>query len=135
MKKLLGLVAFGLLAAASATAQTWPSKPVTLVVPFPAGGSTDMVARAIGPKLTATLGQPFLVDNKAGATGTIGATQVKRAAPDGTTFLVTSNRRAAPWRCRARPGPPDPRATRPASGHRARRRRRGHGQPRRSANP
>ncbi|VWX57640.1 LacI family transcriptional regulator [Burkholderiales bacterium 8X] len=90
MKKLLGLVAFGLLAAASATAQTWPSKPVTLIVPFPAGGSTDMVARAIGPKLTATLGQPFLVDNKAGATGTIGATQVKRAAPDGTTFLVTS---------------------------------------------
>ena len=63
---------------------------MTLVVPFPAGGSTDMVARAIGPKLTEKLGQPFLVDNKAGATGTIGATQVKRAAPDGYTFLVTS---------------------------------------------
>jgi tripartite-type tricarboxylate transporter receptor subunit TctC len=63
---------------------------VTLVVPFPAGGSTDMVARAITPKLTEKLGQPFLVDNTAGATGTIGATQVKRAAADGSSFLVTS---------------------------------------------
>jgi len=75
---------------AAAHAQEWPQKPVTLVVPFPAGGSTDMVARAIGPQLTNKLGQPFLVDNKAGATGTIGATQVKRATPDGSTFLVTS---------------------------------------------
>jgi len=83
-------MALGLLAATSAGAQAWPSRPVTLVVPFPAGGSTDMVARAIGPKLTNTLGQSFLVDNKAGATGTIGALLVKRAAPDGMTFLVTS---------------------------------------------
>ena len=90
MKRFLGLLAIGTLMAAGAHAQVWPSKPVTLVVPFPPGGSTDSVARAIGPKLTHTLGQPFLVDNKAGATGTIGATQVKRAAPDGTTFLVTS---------------------------------------------
>ncbi|MGF6527939.1 Bug family tripartite tricarboxylate transporter substrate binding protein [Variovorax sp. PvP013] len=90
MKRFLGILVLGTAAAASAYAQAWPSKPVTLVVPFPAGGSTDSVARAIGPKLTNTLGQPFLVDNKAGATGTIGATQVKRAAPDGATFLVTS---------------------------------------------
>ena len=90
MKRFLGLLAIGTLMAAGAHAQVWPSKPVTLVVPFPPGGSTDSVARAIGPKLTHTLGQPFLVDNKAGATGTIGATQVKRSAPDGTTFLVTS---------------------------------------------
>ncbi|SDD61383.1 Tripartite-type tricarboxylate transporter, receptor component TctC [Variovorax sp. CF079] len=98
MKKLLSALAIGLAASAAAYAQAtstssgqdWPQKPVTLVVPFPPGGSTDMVARAIGPKLTEKLGQPFLVDNKAGATGTIGATLVKRAAPDGYTFLVTS---------------------------------------------
>ncbi|VTU40899.1 Argininosuccinate lyase [Variovorax sp. PBS-H4] len=89
MKKFLGAAALAL-AACLAQAQEWPQKPVTLVVPFPAGGSTDMVARAIGPKLTEKLGQPFLVDNKAGATGTIGATLVKRATPDGNTFLVTS---------------------------------------------
>jgi tripartite-type tricarboxylate transporter receptor subunit TctC len=90
MKKLITALAIGLAASAGVHAQDWPQKPVTLVVPFPAGGSTDMVARAIGPKLAEKLGQPFLVDNKAGATGTIGATQVKRAAPDGTSFLVTS---------------------------------------------
>ncbi|GAA4354245.1 tripartite tricarboxylate transporter substrate binding protein [Variovorax defluvii] len=90
MKKLLGALAIGVAAATAAQAQDWPQKPVTLVVPFPAGGSTDSVARAIGPKLTDKLHQPFLVDNKAGATGTIGATFVKRAAPDGSTFLVTS---------------------------------------------
>ena len=89
MKKLLGALAIGL-AACVANAQEWPQKPVTLVVPFPAGGSTDMVARAISPRLGEKLGQSFLVDNKAGATGTIGATFVKRAAPDGATFLVTS---------------------------------------------
>ena len=71
-------------------AQAWPAKTVTLVVPFPPGGSTDTIARAIGPKLQERFNQTFIVDNKAGATGTIGATQVKRAAPDGHTFLVTS---------------------------------------------
>ena len=89
MKKFLtaaGLV----LAACSAVAQAWPEKAVTLVVPFPPGGSTDQVARAVGPYLTDKFKQSFLVDNKAGATGTIGATFVKRAAPDGYTFLVTS---------------------------------------------
>jgi len=93
MRKLIAMLAIGLaatLAGPGVLAQAWPSKPVTLIVPFPAGGSTDMVGRAIGTKMAATLGQPFLVDNKAGATGTIGATMVKRAAPDGATFLVTS---------------------------------------------
>ena len=59
-------------------------------MPFPPGGSTDMVARAIAPHLQAKLGQPFVVDNRAGATGAIGATAVKNAAPDGYTFLVAS---------------------------------------------
>lgn len=89
MKRLLSVLAFGLIATA-AQAQSWPAKPVTLVVPFPPGGSTDTIARAIGPKLQERYGQTFLVDNRAGATGTIGATAVKRAAPDGYTFLVTS---------------------------------------------
>jgi len=89
MKKILSILALGL-SALAAQAQTWPDKTVTLVVPFPPGGSTDQVARAVGPKLTAKFKQSFLVDNKAGATGTIGATFVKRAAPDGSTFLVTS---------------------------------------------
>jgi tripartite-type tricarboxylate transporter receptor subunit TctC len=90
MKKLICILALGLLAAVGVQAQAWPSKPVTLVVPFPPGGSTDSIARAIAPSLTKTFGQTFIVDNKAGATGTIGAAAVKRAAPDGYTFLVTS---------------------------------------------
>lgn len=89
MKKLLTALAFGV-AALAAQAQTWPDKAVTLVVPFPPGGSTDQVARAIAPRLTEKFKQSFLIDNRAGATGTIGATLVKRAAPDGATFLVTS---------------------------------------------
>ena len=71
-------------------AQAWPAKPVTLVVPFPPGGSSDQVARALGQKLNVALGQSFIIENKAGATGTIGATAVKRAAPDGYTWFVTS---------------------------------------------
>ena len=80
----------GAVSMAAAQAEAWPDKPVTLLVPFPPGGSTDSIARAVGPTLTKTFGQTFIVDNKAGATGTIGAAAVKRAAPDGYTFLVTS---------------------------------------------
>ena len=75
---------------ATATFAAWPERPVTMVVPFPAGGSTDMIARAIQPDLQKKLGQPFTVDNKPGASGTIGATAVKRAAPDGYTLFVSS---------------------------------------------
>jgi len=89
MKALLTSLALGL-AALAAQAQTWPARTVTLVVPFPPGGSTDTVARALGPRLQDKLGQPFIVDNRAGATGTIGAAAVKRAPADGYTFLVTS---------------------------------------------
>jgi tripartite-type tricarboxylate transporter receptor subunit TctC len=89
MKRLLIATVLGL-AAVGAHAQNWPEKPVTLVVNFPPGGSTDQIARAIGPRLSEKLKQPFVIDNKAGATGTIGATFVKRAPPDGYTLLVTS---------------------------------------------
>lgn len=73
-------------------ADTWPSKPITLVVPFPPGGSTDLIARALSTKMAEKLGPgfTFVVDNRAGATGTIGAAQVARAPADGYTFLVAS---------------------------------------------
>lgn len=93
MKKLLipiASIALGLFAVGAVQAQAWPSKPVTLVVPFPPGGSSDTIARAIGAKMQDKLGQPVVVENKGGATGTIGAAQVKRAAPDGYTLLVSS---------------------------------------------
>jgi tripartite-type tricarboxylate transporter receptor subunit TctC len=87
-KVLLGAV-LALSAAFSAFAG-YPDKPVTLVVPFPPGGSTDYIARAIAPKLQEKLGGSFIVDNKAGATGTIGAAYVKRAPADGYTLFVSS---------------------------------------------
>ncbi len=90
MKKVLITLALGLVAAAGAQAQAWPAKPVTLLVPFPPGGSTDMIARTIGPKLQEKLGSTFIVDNKAGAGGTLGAAAAKRAAPDGYTIFVSS---------------------------------------------
>jgi tripartite-type tricarboxylate transporter receptor subunit TctC len=90
MKKLTTVFAIGLIAAAGAHAQAWPSKPVTLLVPFPPGGSTDMIARTLGPKLQEKLGGSFIVQNQAGAGGTVGAAAAKRAAPDGYTVFVSS---------------------------------------------
>ena len=69
-------------------ADAYPSRPVTLIVPFAAGGSTDSVARALGQGLGRQLGQPVIIDNKSGAGGTVGATQVMRSAPDGYTLLM-----------------------------------------------
>jgi tripartite-type tricarboxylate transporter receptor subunit TctC len=73
----------------SALAQAWPSKPIRIVVPYPAGGQTDGLGRAFGDFLTRQLGQVAVVDNKAGGGGVIGVTEVKRSAPDGTTILCT----------------------------------------------
>jgi len=89
MKKIL--IALG--CALSLTAQAsgnFPEKPVNVIVPFPAGGSTDMVARAVALSMGEQLGKPFVVENRPGATGTIGAGAVKRAPADGYTLLVAS---------------------------------------------
>ncbi len=79
------LVSEGLLA------QAYPARPVKLVVPFPAGSATDQIARVIGQELQSVLGQPFVVENKAGAQGSIAASEVARAAPDGHTLMLTTN--------------------------------------------
>jgi tripartite-type tricarboxylate transporter receptor subunit TctC len=89
MKELVLTIFLGL-ALSTPVYPAYPEKAVTMVVPFPAGGSTDTVARAIGANLSQKLGQQFVVDNRAGATGAIGATAVKRAQPDGYTLLVAS---------------------------------------------
>jgi tripartite-type tricarboxylate transporter receptor subunit TctC len=80
----------GLLHAGRAWAQTWPSKPVTLIAPYPPGGGVDTVSRLIGERLAARLGQPITVDNKPGAGATLGATALARSAPDGYTLMMGS---------------------------------------------
>ncbi|QWE08114.1 Bug family tripartite tricarboxylate transporter substrate binding protein [Polynucleobacter ibericus] len=69
-------------------AQEWPNKPVTFVVPFPAGGGTDAFARPLAAQLTKQLGKQFIIDNRGGAGGTLGASIASKAAPDGYTFFV-----------------------------------------------
>jgi tripartite-type tricarboxylate transporter receptor subunit TctC len=76
------------LIATGAVAQTYPNKPISLVVPFPPGGTTDVLARAIGKKLSESLGQPVLVESKPGAGATLGADYVAKAKPDGYTLLM-----------------------------------------------
>ncbi len=73
---------------AAASAQTYPNRTITLIVPFPAGGTTDAIARALGETLSQSLGQQIVIENVGGAGGSIGATRVARAAPDGYTILL-----------------------------------------------
>jgi tripartite-type tricarboxylate transporter receptor subunit TctC len=85
------LAALGLLACSTVHAQDWPSKPVTIVVPWPPGGPSDTVARPMSKGLTDALGKPFVVDNRGGAGGNIGSAAVAKAIPDGSTLLITSS--------------------------------------------
>jgi tripartite-type tricarboxylate transporter receptor subunit TctC len=85
------ILLFSLLFSFAAHAQNYPSKPVKLIVPFPAGSATDQVARLTGQQLQEELKQPFIVENKPGAQGAIAAAEVAKAAPDGYTLLVTTN--------------------------------------------
>jgi len=89
MKRLAAL-AFSL-ASAVAAAQGYPTKPVTVIVPWPAGGPSDIAARPVAKGLQDTLKQPFIIDNRGGASGNIGTTLVTKAAPDGYTLLITSS--------------------------------------------
>lgn len=75
----------------SAPAQDYPVKPVRMIVPWPAGGLVDIAARTVGKELQASMGQPFVIDNKAGAGGVIGADMVAKAAPDGYTLALTTS--------------------------------------------
>jgi tripartite-type tricarboxylate transporter receptor subunit TctC len=79
-----------LLGSAAATAQTWPSRPITMVVPFPPGPALDLVARLVAGKIAGPLGQPVVIENRTGANGTIGSHVVARAAPDGYTLLAAT---------------------------------------------
>jgi tripartite-type tricarboxylate transporter receptor subunit TctC len=99
LKQMIAALAcvLGLLASDIAVAQEWPTKPVTLVVPFAAGGTTDLVGRPLAQALAERLGQSVIVDNRAGAGGTIGAGMVAKSAPDGyTMFLATIAHTIAP---------------------------------------
>ena len=85
---LMALSAAAALGSPQAHAQSWPSKTVTIVVPFPAGGTTDVLARAVSNKLSAAIGQAVIVDNKPGAGATLGADLVAKAPADGHTLLM-----------------------------------------------
>jgi tripartite-type tricarboxylate transporter receptor subunit TctC len=90
MTRLAGraLCAFALVGSTVCAAQTWPTKAIKLVIPFPAGGSTDIVGRLLAEKLTTSLGQTVIVENRAGAGGTTGSDVVAKAASDGYTLLI-----------------------------------------------
>ena len=85
-----GCAAVAWLASATVHAQAWPSKPIRIVVPFSAGGPADITTRTIAPRLTELLGQPIVVDNRAGANGVIGADNVVKSPPDGYTLLMAT---------------------------------------------
>jgi tripartite-type tricarboxylate transporter receptor subunit TctC len=87
MKRLAAILACAF--AAAAHAQTYPSKPIRVVVPYAAGGTSDILARQIGPKLTDAWSQPVIVENKPGANGNVGADFVAKSSPDGYTLLLT----------------------------------------------
>jgi tripartite-type tricarboxylate transporter receptor subunit TctC len=90
MKSLITLILGALLLVTPAQAQSYPNKPIRLICPFPPGGVADVTARVIGQKLSEALGQPVLVENRTGASGTIGPDLVAKSSPDGYTLLMTT---------------------------------------------
>ncbi|MEA2980675.1 MAG: hypothetical protein QOF09_2498 [Alphaproteobacteria bacterium] len=91
LKRALATVFVASLAAAPAQAQQYPSRPVTIVVPFAAGGGSDLLARLVAQKLEEKLGKPFIIENRPGAATTLAAMQVVRAAPDGYTLMQATS--------------------------------------------
>lgn len=89
--KITRRAALGTLLAAPALAQDWPTRPVRCIIPYPPGGPTDLVGRVIAQRAQQELGQPLVPENKPGASGTIGAAEVARAAPDGQVFLMNAS--------------------------------------------
>ena len=85
-RTLLALAALAL--AGAAAAQSWPQRPIKVIVPYPPGGTSDILARALGPGMQAAFGQPWVVENKPGATGNVGADFVAKSPPDGYTVLL-----------------------------------------------
>jgi tripartite-type tricarboxylate transporter receptor subunit TctC len=85
------LIAASMASQAQTPSQAWPERPVRLVVPFPAGGATDLVARVIAQRVSRDIGQQVIIDNKAGAGGTIGSAEAAKAAPDAYTLLLTTS--------------------------------------------
>jgi len=95
---LIGALALALALVGTAQAQTWPDKPVHIIVAFTPGSATDIIARSIAPELSARLGQPVIVENRPGAGGTIANAFVAKSAPDGYTLLVDSSGHTVnPW--------------------------------------
>jgi tripartite-type tricarboxylate transporter receptor subunit TctC len=94
-RHILGMSAAGLFAPSVVRAQgMWPERPIRVIVPFPPGGSTDTIARILQPKLSETLGRPVVVENRGGGSGSVGATEAARAAPDGYTWLLAYDNEA-----------------------------------------
>ena len=89
MYRRLAVALFAFAASAAALAQSYPSKPIRVIVPYAAGGTSDILARQIGPKLTEVWSQPVIVENRPGANGNVGAEFVAKSAPDGYTLLLT----------------------------------------------
>ena len=105
--KFVSAVSLSTLAMGTAFAQAYPSKPVKLIVPFAPGGFTDVVARILGQKLAVSMGQQFVIENKAGAGSTIGTDFVAKAAPDGYTLVMVSTTHViSPWIYKSMPYDP-----------------------------